>query len=443
MNEQHWSGWDVEVRQLPEKQPQETSLSLSFRKIILSLAIVSLISGGMGAGMVYLALSTQAIATVTESTSPYTLPVSETVLLMQQGYLDYEKNTIDVVNASLPGVVLVSTTGTSYESWGFFGPFGGSRNTPRTVVGNGSGFIYDLSGHIVTNYHVIEDADSIKVTLYSGKSYDATVVGSDPLSDLAVLKINAPAAELKPLPVADSNLVQVGQKAIAIGSPLASSQSESMGLNRSPTVTQGIVSATDRTMSVDDGTQGGYSIEGLIQTDASINPGNSGGPLLNSAGEVIGVNTAIISGAQGLGFAIPSSLVQKNAADIIAGRPIGRPYMGITYRSLDDWKKNLDDDYKKLNLTVEQGAWITSVEPGSPAANAGIQGSNQRVQIEGIGELDIGGDIITHIDGAVVTGSNLLNLMRFYSPGDVISLTVLRGGRVLDVSMELGIRPVN
>jgi len=161
--------------------------------------------------------------------------------------------------------------------------------------------------------------------------------------------------------------------------------------------------------------------------------------LLNSAGEVIGVNTAIIDGAQGLGFAIPSSLVQKNVSDLIAGRAIGRPYMGVNYYSLDLLRQQLGDKYSKLGVAVEQGALLAEVVPGGPAARAGLRGGTNSVSMDGYPEdFAIGGDIILRIDGAVVTGSNLTSLVRRYNPGNVLNLTILRNGQELEVKMTLG-----
>jgi S1-C subfamily serine protease len=292
----------------------------------------------------------------------------------------------------------------------------------------------------VTNHHVIEHAVSITVTLQNGNSYEATLIGSDMYSDLAVLRIDAPRAELHPLPLADSNTVRVGQKAIAIGSPLATS-SVDMGLDRSPTVTQGIVSAVDRSMPVvDDGFAVRWHIEGLVQTDASINPGNSGGPLLNSSGEVIGVNTAIISGAQGLGFAVPSSLVSRNVANMIAGNPVGRPFIGITYLSLDSIYATLGNDYYRLGLPLNEGALLTSIVPGSAADQAGLRGATSQVSIQGYAfPFEVGGDIIIAMNGVRVTGSNFPQMIRRHVPGDVVLLTILRGEVEMEVYLTFGV----
>ncbi|MCL2498698.1 MAG: trypsin-like peptidase domain-containing protein [Symbiobacteriaceae bacterium] len=438
---------------LPEAK-QTVTVSFPLRRIMFLLVVLSLLAGAVGAGATYYVLNSHVTAAPenTWSRSGMLQPVANLAnqsliaALENSQLMDCEKNTIAVVEATLPGVVLVSTTTTtSYSNevynW-LYGPFGNSGGRqPRIIQGNGSGFVYDLEGHIVTNYHVIEGADTITVTLSNKKAYPATVVGTDKLSDLAVLKIDVPASALTPLPLANSDLVRVGQKAIAIGSPMVSSQ-DTMGLHNSATVTQGIVSATDRSMPMEDSFLGGnYYVEGLIQTDAAINPGNSGGPLLNSSGEVVGVNTAIISGAEGMGFAIPSSLVQKNVADMIAGRSVGRAYMGIEYRSLDTWKESLGSEFSKLGLTVEEGAWLAKVTEGGPAARAGLRGNTRTVTIEGIGEIDVGGDVITRINGDIVTGSNLPNLLRHYNPDDIILVTFMRDGREMETRLTLGNRP--
>jgi len=422
---------------------------LSLQRIVALVVLVSVFSGIFGASIVYSGFSRHAVATLqAEVTTAQVVNVTEYQVTAedQRMLLDSERNTISVVELAKPGVVQIRTKGTvasqmngfpSDFSW-FFGPYtqypNESYTQPRNVTGNGSGFIFDTQGHIVTNYHVIEGMDVLEVVLNDGKSYEAKVVGSDQLSDLAVLKIDAPVNSLKPLKLADSSKVLVGQKAIAIGSPLASTD-QSMGLGRSPSVTEGIVSATDRSMPVE-GTNGQYTIEGLIQTDASINPGNSGGPLLNSSGEVIGVNTAIISNAQGIGFAIPSLLVQQNVTDIIAGRAIGRPHMGIEYVQLDLLKRNLGTSYSELGLEVDQGAMVVVIEKDSPADRAGLRGSSRTVTIEG-NRFQIGGDIITSINGEEVTGENLGTIVRKYSPGDTLRLGILRDGQAMSLDLVL------
>ena len=422
---------------------------LSLQRIVALVVLVAVFSGIFGASMVYSGFSRYSAAVQqAEELSAQVVSVAEYQVTAeeQRMLLESERNTISVVEMAKPGVVQIRTKGTvasqtngfpSDFSW-FFGPYtqypNEGNSQPRSITGNGSGFVFDTQGHIVTNYHVIEGMDVLEVVLNDGKTYEAKVVGSDQLSDLAVLKIDAPASSLKPLTLADSSRVLVGQKAIAIGSPLASSD-QSMGLGRSPSVTEGIVSATDRSMPVE-GTSGQYTIEGLIQTDASINPGNSGGPLLNSLGEVIGVNTAIISNAQGIGFAIPSLLVHKNVTDIIAGRAIGRPYMGIEYVQLDMLKRNLGISYSDLGLQVDQGAMVVVIEKNSPADRAGLRGSSQTVTIEG-NRFQVGGDIITSINGEEVTGENLATIVRKYSPGDTLQLSILRNSQALSIDLVL------
>jgi len=424
----------------------------SWKRIMLLLVVCSLLSGGLGAGIIYMTMGSPRAIVANQELSTFAIrqvAARQLLELDTQRLLESERNTIAVVEAVLPGVVLVSTTSLVYQgSDPFFGSFFGSPRDfqPREVQGNGSGFIYDTLGHIVTNYHVIDDAASIMVTLHNGNSYAATIVGTDPLSDLAVLRIEAPARELVPLPLADSDQVLVGQKAIAIGSPLASSVNDrtGMGLHRSPTVTQGIVSAKDRAMTVPDTRPGaimgsGFIIEGLVQTDAAINPGNSGGPLLNSAGEVIGVNTAKITGTQGMGFAIPSSLVRRNVEDLIAGRPIGRPFIGINYIMLDDTSRRLGERYSSLGLPTERGALVTSVVSGSPAEAAGLRGGDREMTISN-DRFILGGDIIVRFGGAPVSGSNLPALLSDYFPGDEVAVSIIREGRELDLTLVLGVR---
>ena len=425
-----------------DETKRSTYIYWPVRRFIGLVLLMSLLAGVLGAGLVYRVLDTQIVASIAHTTDehkPVTVtPISILTFEEQIALLDSEKNTISVVESALPGVVLIKTSGTvTYNNNDLYWYFYGGRNSTVPISGNGSGFIYDLQGHVVTNFHVIENMDKIEIDLFNGKTYTANVIGSDQYSDLAVLKIDAPASELTALPLADSDLVQVGQKAIAIGSPLASSNTR-MGLEKSPTVTQGIVSAKDRTMPIDGGYGNSvFDIEGLIQTDAAINPGNSGGPLLNSSGEVIGVNTAIISSAQGIGFAVPSSIVQKNVATLIQGQKIGRPKMGVDVYSLDATKRQLEAKFSLLDLPTDQGSLIMQVEKGSPADKAGLRGGSVIISVDGM-RFVTGGDIIIQIDDANITGENLTSVMRKYNPGDEITLLILRDGKEMEVKMVLG-----
>ncbi|QRN82780.1 trypsin-like peptidase domain-containing protein [Chloroflexota bacterium] len=299
----------------------------------------------------------------------------------------------------------------------------------------GSGFVVDRAGHIVTNYHVVEDATSVEVDFVSGLKVYANVIGVDLDSDLAVLQVDVAEDELFPLTIGDSSQVKVGQTVVAIGNPY--------GL--SGTMTVGIVSALGRTLdSIRQTTEGSYfSAADLIQTDATINPGNSGGPLLNLNGEVIGINRAIqVAGTTfsgdnantGIGFAISSNILSLVLPSLINGETYIYPYLGVSaYPSLT----LSEADY--LGLSEATGAYILEVVPGGPADQAGLQAGNQLTQVQG---LYGGGDLIVAVDGQeIVQFSELLNYMMLNKhPGDQMVLTVLRGDQTLDLTVTLGER---
>src|SRR5439155_21943572 len=264
----------------------------------------------------------------------------------------------------------------------------------------GSGFVVDSSGHIVTNQHVVANSTGIKVTFQDGKTAKATVVGTDPSTDIAVIKVDVAASELHPLTFASSAAVQVGQSVAAIGSPF--------GLPE--TLTSGIVSALNRTISAPNN----YSISGAIQTDAPLNHGNSGGPLLNSSGQVIGVNAQIESdsgGNDGVGFAIPSDAVKSVANTIIAGGKVQHAYLGVTITT----------------ASSGGGAQVSTVKAGTPAAKAGLRA----------------GDIITALDGTAITSADDLTAKVSVShhPGDKVTLTVKRASSTLKIAVTLGTHP--
>lgn len=301
----------------------------------------------------------------------------------------------------------------------------------------GSGFVFDNAGHVVTNYHVVEGANQLEVDFPSGYKAMGKVVGTDLDSDIAVIKVDAPAEDIHPLGLGDSAQLQVGQFVVAIGNPF--------GLDSS--MTYGIVSALGRTLDSmrqsQDGT-GNFSAGGLIQTDAAINPGNSGGPLFNLNGEVIGINRAIRTDASnttgepinsGIGFAVPSNIIKRVVPVLIEKGKYDYPYLGIT--SIDDLPL---DHLQQLGLKNFSGAYITSVVPGSPAEKAGLLAGTQDTQLTG---LKAGGDLIIGIDGAPIkTFDEMLSyLVVNKSPGDTVTLTIMRGDQKLDVPVTLGARP--
>lgn len=345
-----------------------------------------------------------------------------------------ETNTIEVFEKASQGVVMVSTsvrTGSGLS---------GSGSREESKKGNGSGFFIDSQGHVVTNYHVIEDASSIVVHTFDGSSYEASVVGSDRLTDLAVLKVTVPADHIHPLSLADYSLVKVGQKAIVIGSPLATGSR--LGLDRSPTITTGVISAKDRSLPVESLSKPGvndFIIENLVQTDAAVNPGNSGGPLLNSRGEVVGVITAIIDSARGIGFAVPCSVVKEVVPAILQHGSMKRAYMGISYVGLDDLSKSMGADYINLGIGVSQGALVTEVEVEGPAQKAGLRGSDREVTVNGQ-TFRVGGDVIVSVNGIKIRGTDLTEEILKYSPGQKIRVEVRRGGKSVSLNIVLGWR---
>ncbi len=312
---------------------------------------------------------------------------------------------IDTVKKTEPGVVTVINTLQSGQSGRGTRPFG-PNSTPTEA--EGSGVIIDEQGHIVTNAHVVDGARQLDVIFSDGTKASAQLVGADTVSDIAVLKItgNVPAF----VPLGDSNALQLGETVIAIGSPLGSYRGS---------VTVGVVSGLNRSVQ-------GTGQESLIQTDAAINHGNSGGPLLNLAGQVIGINTLVVQNtnsgdlAQGLGFAIPSNTVSAIAKQLIAQGKVVYPFIGITYSEITP------DSAAASNLPVQQGLVVEQVTPGSPAADAGIQ-------------VD---DIITALDGTKIDESHSLRTILFQrQPGDTVTLSVLRGGSTLSIKVSLTARP--
>jgi S1-C subfamily serine protease len=331
----------------------------------------------------------------------------------------------EIYRKSIDGVVEVLATGTSSGG----GPFGG---TP-TESAQGTGFEVDRLGDIVTNYHVVADVasgssthGSVQVRLNDGHTYGGRVIGTDPNKDVAVIRISAPTNELHPLTFADSSSVAVGDPVVAIGDPY--------GLRN--TVTAGVVSALNRTIVSPDN----HPITGVIQTDAAINSGNSGGPLLNSQGQVIGVNSQIESGSQGsggegssgnigIGFSIPANMVASTARTLISNAK-ATPYVGVELVTVTPALA------KATGMSA--GVEIVSVTKGAPADKAGLVGSSGTQTIDGT-PFNTGGDVITAIDGTKVTSANqLIAQIRTKKPGDQISLTVVRGGNTQTVSVTLG-----
>lgn len=339
----------------------------------------------------------------------------------------YEQVNPSVVNIRVEKVVSGIGFNVPYSEVPGFPQMVPPQREPFVEEGVGSGFVYDKEGHIVTNYHVVEGARELEVTFYDDVSVPAKVVATDPDSDLAVVKVDVDPDELHPVVLGDSDQVRVGERAIAIGNPF--------GL--AGTMTSGIVSAVGRTLSLGESQ---FSVPQVIQTDAAINPGNSGGPLLNARGEVIGVATAIQSSDgsnAGVGFAIPSSLVARVVPALISKGHYDHPWLGISGRTVGP------DLAKALGLPVERGVQVVEVTPDSPADRAGLRGgTGATVKYKGV-DIEVGGDIIVRIDDQPVRKFDdlLVYLMRNTEAGQTVTLTILRDGKEMQVTVTLGKRP--
>jgi S1-C subfamily serine protease len=333
----------------------------------------------------------------------------------------------DIYRRAAPGVVQVtSTTIVTVPADPFFGsPFLPQRQQEQSL---GSGFVVDKAGHVVTNYHVVDGAKQVRVSFSNGASMRASIQGTDPSSDLAVLKIDASSRALTPLPLGNSDEMEVGDPVVAIGNPF--------GLDR--TVTAGIVSAIQRVITAPNG----YTIDHVIQTDAAINHGNSGGPLLNRSGEVIGVNSQIetgdssdSSGNVGVGFAIPSNTVKTVVAQLIRQGHIDRAFLGISAVPITS------DLARIFRLPASHGLLVQSVEPGSGAAKAGLRAGTTQVVLAGE-SYNLGGDILVTADGKQVASlSKLRDLVAAKKPGDTVRLVIYRHGKKRDLDVKLGRQP--
>jgi S1-C subfamily serine protease len=321
-----------------------------------------------------------------------------------------EQNNVDVYKRVAPSVVNITSTVVSYDF--FFGA--------QASQGAGSGFLIDKEGHILTNYHVIDGARKLEVILANKKHYPATVVGGDKAHDLAVIQIKAP--NLQPVTLGSSSSLQVGQKVLAIGNPF--------GIFNG-TMTRGIVSSIRQVQEPD-----GTYIDEAIQTDAAINPGNSGGPLLNSHGEVIGINTMIASasgGNSGVGFAIPINSAKAVIGDLVQFGRVRRPTLGIRPLPVP-MNRELAE---QLDLPTDTGVLVMQVAPGSAAARAGIQGGNERVYY-GNYEILIGGDLIVEIDGQPINDlQDLTHIMNNHRSGDTVTIVFYHGKKKQTARVQL------
>lgn len=367
---------------------------------ILIVALVAFAAGLTGAYLGGLAANRQtghAAGNPSEAdlAAQATAPPSEESLSFQTVNID----TAITQAVEKTGPAVVTVVGQLPDQMSFFGRVSGGTSS-------GSGVIISEAGYVITNNHVIEDTESLTVVLANGDERPARVIGTDPFSDLAVLKVDGELPAVAEL--GNSDALKPGETVIAIGSPLGDFKN---------TVTTGVISAIGR--SLDSGN--GYLLENLLQTDAAINQGNSGGPLVNLAGQVIGINTLIVRDSQssstvveGLGFAVPSTSVRAVADQLIANGSVARPYMGIRYQTIDPTVA------RRYNLPVEWGVYIASIDPQGPAAQAGLQT----------------GDIITQIgDFPLDENRPYLNALFNYSPGDTVTLKVARGAEILNFTL--------
>jgi len=343
-------------------------------------------------------------------------PTPQPQAMVPAGGISEEQSTIDIYARVSPAVVHITSRVVVRDFfWG-----------DQSQEGTGSGFIIDKEGHIVTNNHVVENAETITVNLSDETSIEAKVIGTDPGTDLAVIKIDVPPDKLQTVELGSSANLRVGQRAIAIGNPF--------GLDR--TLTTGVISSLGRPLQE---SQNSRTIYDVIQTDAAINPGNSGGPLLDSNGKVIGVNSAIYSpsgGSVGVGFAIPVDTVKRVTASIIEKGYYPHPWLGVSGYSLSA------DLAKYLNLTVERGVLIAQVTSGQSAERAGLRGGSRRVQV-GNYVILTGGDILTAMDGNALRGTE--DMVKYLETktkvGQTVSLTILRDGKELNIQAQLGEQP--
>ena len=396
----------------------------SSRALLVAVIVISLVAGGLLGG---------AISTLVISGNINDLKSQVSILQWQiaalnsgqgitpQGitYLSGENVSLAQLYAAVKGsVVVIQGLTVEYDIF---------RHPYYTSV-QGSGFIYNVDGQmvVITNNHVVQDTTNVTVTFINGNSYTATLLGSDPYADLAVLSTNAPQSECVPLDMVSSSTLSVGDPLVAVGGPY--------GL--AGTMTTGIVSALGRTITED--MSGGYPLANVIQMSVLINPGNSGGPLLNYQGQVVGITTAIVSDSQGLGFAIPSSTVLREIDELVADGSyndhptIGASGIDMTY-----------DIAEAMDVGVTYGWLLVQVTSGGPAAIAGLQGGTTQATVGG-DSIIIGGDIIIAINDARIRGIDDLStyLEENTLPGQTINVTIVRDGATQTVSLKVGIRPV-
>jgi S1-C subfamily serine protease len=392
------------------------------RRIVLSMLVVALLGGGVAAGVT-------AVLVGDDGGHGHTTTVirQPAVAATGAGHANVGEGltAADIYKRYAPGVVFVKSE-IVQQTNNPFDFFGGTQRSEAT----GSGFVIDGTGDILTNNHVIDGARSVTVQFADHKTVKAKVVGKDPSTDLALLKVDPDGLDLKPLPLGSSKDVQVGDPTIAIGNPF--------GLDR--TLTTGVVSALQRQITAPNGIR----ITNVIQTDAAINPGNSGGPLIDAAGRVIGINSQIetgnggSNGNVGIGFAVPIDTAKQILQTLKAGQTVERAYLGVTSLTIDG---SLD----ALDLPVDQGVLVQSVEAGSPADKAGIKAGQLQAQLQGAGDngqVILGGDIITKFDDTPVKSQDQFSqLVVGHKPGDKVKVEIVRKSARKTVEVTLAKRP--
>jgi S1-C subfamily serine protease len=390
----------------PTSEKGDTDMLTISPRQIISIALLSALLAVAGTSTVFFWNSRiPAVRAANEADAPSNRKTPRAARVSDPSTTSDERNNIEVYRAIAPGVVFITAVSAGK---GFF--------DDRERSGTGSGSIIDKQGHILTSEHVVEGAARLMVKLGDGKDYPARVVGADPNTDLAVIKVEAPADQLTVIRMADSDQLQVGQKVLAIGNPF--------GLDR--TLTTGVISGLQRPIHAGNG----RLIEGAIQTDASINPGNSGGPLLDSQGRMIGINSRILSprggGSVGVGFAIPAKIAMRIVPQLISVGRVVQPRLGIGVRAVSDLRG-------QVRLPVEEGLLVMQVAPGSAAEQAGLRGFSR----DEYGDIALG-DIILAVDGEAVRDQNdLTRILERKQIGETIQVRVWRDGRERTISIAL------
>jgi S1-C subfamily serine protease len=384
---------------------------------IAGLAAVSLLGGLVALGGVALIGDLGGGTTTVVRTSP--VPATAAPVAGNSGL-----SVRAIYSRAAPGVVQITSTAESEED-NPSGPAPLDQSPQQQEQALGSGFVIDKAGHIVTNYHVIEGADQIEVSFSNRDTLRATIVGTDPSTDIAVLRVEASSRGLTPLEFGDSGAVQVGDPVVAIGNPF--------GLAR--TATAGIVSAVqERTITAPNG----YPIDHVIQTDAPINPGNSGGPLLNERAQVVGVNSQITAGTNGnvgIGFAVPANTVMAVVAQLIATGKVDRAFLGISGSTVTE------ELARVFRLPVDTGVLVETVGPGTAAAKAGLKAGTDTTVVAGE-SYTLGGDLIVAVGGKRVASlEQLRDLLADHKPGETVKLQLYRGSKSMTVDVKLGRQP--